>query len=233
LARGGAAVALLALPGSELDEAAEACRHEGAEVVAVGLDVADSSAVIDAFAEAEQLGEVDAVFNNAGIYCVGTLAETTDEEWARVVEVNLTGMFYVARQAARVMARSGRGAIVNTASELALRGEATTVAYSATKGGVLALTQALAAELAPYQIRVNAVCPGPIDTPLLQNEMRSHGDRAQDRWDEMVRSIPQARVGGVDEVASLVSFLLSANAAYITGAHFVIDGGRTSCFAAS
>jgi NAD(P)-dependent dehydrogenase (short-subunit alcohol dehydrogenase family) len=232
LAREGAAIALLALPGPELEAAGDACREAGATALTVGLDVRDSSAVIDAFGQATELGEIDAVFNNAGIYTIAPLAETTDEQWARVLGVNLTGVFHVARQAARVMTPRGRGAIVNTASELAITGEATTAAYAATKGGVLALSRALAAELAPHGIRVNAVCPGPIDTPLLHAEMESLGDRAPARWEAMIGTIPNRRVGTADEVAAMVSFLLSDDAAYVTGAEFVIDGGRTSCFTA-
>jgi NAD(P)-dependent dehydrogenase (short-subunit alcohol dehydrogenase family) len=232
LAGEGASVALLALPGPELEEAEQACRAAGARALAVGLDVSDSSTVIAAFEQASELGEIDAVFNNAGIYTIAPLAETTDEQWQRVLAVNLTGVFHVARQAARVMLPLGRGSIVSTASELALTGEASTAAYAATKGGVLALSRALAAELAPHNIRVNAVCPGPIDTPLLQAEMESLGDRAPARWEAMLGTIPSARVGTAAEVAAMVTFLLSDDAAYVTGAAFVVDGGRTSCFVA-
>jgi NAD(P)-dependent dehydrogenase (short-subunit alcohol dehydrogenase family) len=232
LASEGASVALLALPGPELEEAEHACQAAGARALAVGLDVSDSSAVIAAFEQASELGEIDAVFNNAGIYTIATLAETTDEQWQRVLAVNLTGVFHVARQAARVMLPLGRGSIVNTASELALTGEASTAAYAATKGGVLALSRALAAELAAHHIRVNAVCPGPIDTPLLQAEMESLGDRAPARWEAMLGTIPSARVGTAAEVAAMATFLLSDDAAYVTGAQFVVDGGRTSCFVA-
>jgi NAD(P)-dependent dehydrogenase (short-subunit alcohol dehydrogenase family) len=144
--------------------------------------------------------------------------------------VNLTGVFHVARQAARVMVPRGRGAIVHTASELALTGEARTAAYAATKGGILALSRAMAAELAPHGIRVNAVCPGPIDTPLLRAAMESPVTTAEASWEAMMRTIPQRRVGLVDEVAAMVSFLLSEDAAYVTGAEFVVDGGRTACF---
>jgi NAD(P)-dependent dehydrogenase (short-subunit alcohol dehydrogenase family) len=230
LAHDGAAVALLALPGDELEAAVHDCREAGAAALAVGLDVRDSAAVIDAFDQASRLGAIDAVFNNAGIYTVGPLAETTDEQWQQVLGVNLTGVFNVARQAARVMAPLGRGSIVNTASELALTGEATTAAYAATKGGVLALSRALAAELAPHQIRVNTVCPGPIDTPLLKAEMASLGAGAESRWAAMIGTIPNGRVGEAEEVAAVVAFLLSDEASYVSGAQFVVDAGRTSCF---
>ena len=182
-----------------------------------------------AFARAEQLGPVDAVFNSAGVSVVASAAETTDEQWARQLRTNLTGTFLVTREAARLMAPRGRGAIVTTASELALTGQAGYVAYSATKGGVLAMTRALAAELAPSGVRVNAVCPGTVDTPLLQAEF----DLADDPGAERVAteaSIALRRIGRPEEIAAVVLFLLSDESSYVTGSHFVVDGGRTGCF---
>jgi NAD(P)-dependent dehydrogenase (short-subunit alcohol dehydrogenase family) len=228
LAREGAAVLLAALPGSELDDAAQACRDEGAEAMAIGVDVKRPGEVEAAFARAEELGPVDAVFNNAGISMVVAITETTDEEWDRLVRTNLTGSFYVARAAARAMVPRRRGAIVNTASELALIGEAGYAAYTATKGGILSMTRALAAELAPHGVRVNAVCPGATDTPLLRAEYRTAPDPAAARR-EGERSIALGRLGEPEDIARVVVFLLSDDAAYVTGSHYVVDGGRTSC----
>lgn len=225
LAREGADVALVALPGDELEQAAEACRAAGVSAVAVPADVGDSSSVAMAFARAAELGEVDAVFNNAGISIVGPVQQTSDEQWERQLRTNLTGSFFVARQAATVMAPRRRGAIVNTASELALLGQAGYVAYTATKGGVLAMTRALAAELAHQGLRVNAVCPGPVDTPLLHAEFEV-SDNPQAEGEEMEQSIALGRMAQPVEVARVV---LSDDAEYVTGAHYTVDAGRTSC----
>jgi NAD(P)-dependent dehydrogenase (short-subunit alcohol dehydrogenase family) len=226
LGREGAAVVLVALPGSELDEATQACHDEGAQAIAVPADVKQPGEVETAFARAEELGPVDAVFNNAGISLVAPLAETTDDQWQRLLRTNLTGSFNVLREAARAL-RSG--AIVSTASELALMGEPGYVAYTATKGAILAMTRSLAAELAPRGVRVNAVCPGAIDTPLLRAEYATAADPAAAR-SEGERSIALGRLGAPEEIAAVVRFLLSDEARYVTGAHYVVDGGRTNCF---
>jgi NAD(P)-dependent dehydrogenase (short-subunit alcohol dehydrogenase family) len=233
VAREGASVALLALPGADLEEAADACRSTGATAMALAADVADAAAVAGAFEAAErELGPVDAVFNNAGISTIASIAETTDEDWHRLLATNLTGSFHVLREAARRMAPRGAGTVVNTASELALVGEAGYAAYTATKGGVLAMTRSAAAELASDGIRVNAVCPGSTDTPMLQAEYETARDPGAARADGE-RSIALGRIAQPEDIARVVAFLLSDEARYVTGAHFVVDGGRTSCFPAA
>jgi NAD(P)-dependent dehydrogenase (short-subunit alcohol dehydrogenase family) len=229
LADAGANLALIALAASGLEAAADLCRRRGAEAIAIEADVSDPVAVERAFLRAEDLGPVAAVFSAAGTSTVVSATDTSDEQWQRQLSVNLTGTFNVVRAAARLMVPRRRGAIVTTASELALTGQAGYVAYSATKGGVLAMTRALAAELAPHGVRVNAVCPGTVDTPLLAAEFALAPDPANERvmteW-----SIALGRIGDPDEIAGAVVFLLSDDSSYVTGAEFVVDGGRTGCY---
>jgi NAD(P)-dependent dehydrogenase (short-subunit alcohol dehydrogenase family) len=231
LADAGRPVALLALAGPALDEAVGACQAAGAAAIGLPCDVADATAVDAAFAAAEERlgGPVSAVANNAGVSHVAPLAETTDADWERLLRTNLTGSFNVLRAAARAMLPRGRGAIVSTASELAVMGQTGYVAYSATKGAILAMTRALAAEAAPRGVRVNAVCPGAVDTPLLQSEFDVAVDPAAERA-ATERSIALGRLARADEVAAVIAFLLSDAAAYVTGAQYVVDGGRTGCF---
>jgi NAD(P)-dependent dehydrogenase (short-subunit alcohol dehydrogenase family) len=232
LADAGARLALVALPGPELEAAAAECRERGAAAVAVAADVGEPADVAGAFAAAERLGPVDGVFSGAGISLVTAAAETSVEEWARQLRTNLTGTFLVARAAARAMVPRRRGAIVTTGSELALTGQAGYVAYSATKGGVLALTRALAAELAPHRVRVNAVCPGTVDTPLLRAEFEMADDPEEERA-ATERSIALGRIAAPEEIAAAIVFLLSDESSYVTGSQFVVDGGRTGCYPAA
>jgi NAD(P)-dependent dehydrogenase (short-subunit alcohol dehydrogenase family) len=229
LAEAGADVALVALPGPRLEATAGMCRAGGVAALAIEADVGDARSVDDAFARAEELGPVDAVFSCAGTSLVAPVTETTDGQWASQVRTNLTGCFLVARAAARAMVPRGRGTIVTVASELALMGQAGYVAYTATKGGILSMTRALAAELAPHGIRVNALCPGTVDTPLLAAEFEGAADPEAER-EQTTRSIAAGRIASPDEIAALALFLLSDESSYVTGAHLVADGGRTTCY---
>jgi NAD(P)-dependent dehydrogenase (short-subunit alcohol dehydrogenase family) len=228
LAREGASVALVALPGKDLDDSVAECRAFDVDVLGISADISQSEAVRAAFDSAETLGPVSAVFNNAGVSTISSTAEMTDRQFLMQLGVNLTGAFYVAREAARRMGPRGAGSIVNTASDLSLVGEPGYVGYAATKGGVLAMSRCLAAELAPLGIRVNAVCPGATDTPLLAREFDTASNPDVSR-DAMRRSIVMGRFGRPEEIAKAVVFLLSEDASYITGAHLPVDGGRTQC----
>jgi NAD(P)-dependent dehydrogenase (short-subunit alcohol dehydrogenase family) len=229
LAREGAAVALVALPGDDLDRAAQACRDEGARAIAVAADVSDAAKVVAAFDVASELGTVSAVFSNAGISVIAPIATTTDDDWQRQLLVNLSGCFFVVREAARRMMPAKYGSIVTTGSELGLVGQAGYVGYTATKGGVLAMTRALAAEVAAHGIRVNSVSPGTTDTPMLMAEFDAAPNPAVERA-ENEASIPLGRIANPDEIAKAVAFLLSDEATYVTGTNLVVDGGRTTCF---
>jgi NAD(P)-dependent dehydrogenase (short-subunit alcohol dehydrogenase family) len=229
LAQEGAAVALVALPGDDLEAAAVECRATGAAALAVPTDVADSRQVAAAFEHAETLGPVDAVFSNAGISIVGPAVSLSDDDWLRQLQINLSGSFYVVREAARRMGPRGRGAVVVTGSELGILGQQGYVGYTATKGGVLAMTRAFAAELAGNGIRVNSISPGTTETPMLMAEFDASPDPAKERA-ENESTIPLGRFGQPEDIAAAVAFLLSDEAAYITGANLVVDGGRTSCF---
>jgi NAD(P)-dependent dehydrogenase (short-subunit alcohol dehydrogenase family) len=229
LAQEGARLALVALPGAALDAAAEECARAGGEAVAIAADLGRPEEVTAAFDRAARAGPISAVFNNAGMSRVVPITAMTDELWEHQLRTNLSSSFYVAREAARHMMPRRYGVIVNTASELAVLGQAGYAGYTATKGGILAMSRALAAELAGFGIRVNAVCPGAVDTPLLAAEFAQAADPAGERL-ATERSIALGRIGQPEEIAQAVLFLLSDEASYITGAQLLVDGGRTGCF---
>lgn len=167
---------------------------------------------------AAQLGSVDVVFSNAGIGALGPAQDTTDADYLRVIDINLNGVFRVARAALRQMYRQGRGSLINCASILGTLGQSGTVAYSAAKGGVVNMTRTLAIEAAPHGVRVNSIGPGYIDTPLLKDlppEMRQ----------ALIGLHPIGRLGRADEVANAVLFLGSDEASFVTGAYLLVDGG--------
>ncbi|MGA2597432.1 MAG: SDR family NAD(P)-dependent oxidoreductase [Bryobacteraceae bacterium] len=199
---------------------AELLRTSGAEGLVWDLetDVTDRRALELAF---EQAGALDIVIANAGIGSQATLAETADELWDRTLAVNLTGVFNTVRAAARRMIPRRRGAIVITASTNSYDGESNLTAYNATKAGLLGILHTAANELGPYGIRVNAVCPGLIRTPLTEAHF-SQPELLKDYF----RHIPLGRGGEAAEVANAIAFLASDAASFITGAALLVDGGQ-------
>jgi NAD(P)-dependent dehydrogenase (short-subunit alcohol dehydrogenase family) len=172
-------------------------------------------------------GRCDVLVNNAGIASLRSLEETDDTLLDRMFEVNFTAAFRITRALLPSLRESGRGTVINIASELALVGAADYSAYCATKGAIVAWTRALAVELGPQRIRVNAVCPGPIETALLRQEFMTHAKPEEARLAE-VAAIPLSRLGVPQDIAPLVCFLASDAAAFVTGAAWPVDGGKTA-----
>jgi len=194
---------------------------ESTGVLLTPFDVTDEPAAQAAVARAaEVLGGLDGVVNAAGIAADIPALDTPVELFRRVLDINVTGTFVVARAAARIMKERGGGAIVNLASVAGLRGSKGRSAYGASKGAVVVLTQVLANDLARYGIRVNAVAPGPVDTPMVR-AMHTAADRAL--W---TRHIPMRRYGTPEEIASVIEVLLDGTrSGYITGEIIAVDGG--------
>lgn len=207
-----------------LDSDEAACQRIEQELPAleksICADVSLPESVEQAFAElGARLGGLDVLINNAGISVRHTFLEVTPEEWRRVIDINLNGVFYVAQEAARLMLAGSGGVILNMGSTNGLAGYHYYSDYNASKAGVIELSRSMALELGPG-IRVNAICPGFIMTPMQEAEYTPEMQRA------FYEKLPLKRLGRPEDVAALFAFLASDDAAWITGQHFVIDGGE-------
>ena len=229
LAEEGAEVVVTSQTPAHLEETSRlASEAAGRELLGLQLDVGDSHAVDHVVARVvERFGRIDILSNNAGIELVHgpSVLETTDEEWEHVFRVNVAGTFYACRAAAPHMPNGA--SIVNMASINSFVAWENDAPYTATKGAVLQFTRALALDLAPRQIRVNAVCPGVIDTPLTDAFLERAGDPDALRADYAAAS-PLNRMGTAREVANCVLFLASDEASFVTGSALVVDGATTA-----
>jgi NAD(P)-dependent dehydrogenase (short-subunit alcohol dehydrogenase family) len=212
-------VALLDIEGELLWNSVEALKAAG-NTLGLHCDVSDAGAVASAFAEIERrFGRLDALVNNAGIAVFAPLLETSNEDWRRVLEVNLTGPFLCTKTAVPLMREHGGGAIVNITSISAVRASTLRSAYGTSKAGLAHLTKQLAVELASLGIRVNGVAPGPVETAMAK---AVHTAEIRADYHD---AIPLNRYGLEEELAEAVFFLCSDRASYITGQILAVDGG--------
>jgi NAD(P)-dependent dehydrogenase (short-subunit alcohol dehydrogenase family) len=223
-------------------ETARLFRQEGATVVgadlsagaegdlALQVDVTDDDAVREMYARTRgEYGRIDVLFNNAGISPNddASVLDTSLEAWRRVQEVNLTSVFLCCKHGIPHLLESGGGSVINTASFVAVMGAATSqISYTASKGGVLAMSRELGVELARRGVRVNALCPGPVNTPLLQELYAKDPEQAERR----LVHLPMGRFAEPREIAQGALFLASEDSSYVTASTFLVDGGLTGSY---
>ncbi len=224
LAKQGAKVVVTDINESECTLVVEEIKTNGGEAVCFKMDVSNFQEVNQIFDEViKQFGRLDILVNNAGIYVSKPALEITGEEWDKIIDINLKGQFLCAQRAAKEMAKNKWGRIINIASVASGQvgiGIVGGAHYTASKGGIIGMTETLAIEWAPFGINVNAIGPGMIDTPMV-----SAAQIPEDAMKAMLAQVPLKRVGKPEEVSAMVVFLASEEASYITGATFYVDGG--------
>jgi NAD(P)-dependent dehydrogenase (short-subunit alcohol dehydrogenase family) len=224
--REGASVVVSDVDATGGEQTAQAIRAAGGQAIFARADVSQA-AQVEALTKRTvgSFGRLDCAFNNAGIQGqIATTVECNEENWDRIIATNLKGVWLCMKYEIPLMLRQGGGAIVNTASNFGLVSSAGMPAYSASKHGVLGVSKAAALEYASFGIRVNAVCPGPIKTPLSEGVIREHHD-AERMVEAIMNRLPVGRWGLAEEVAEAVVWLCSEAASFVTGAALPVDGG--------
>lgn len=232
LAAQGASVVLCGRRQEAVDDAVAAITSAGGKAIGVAADVSNSADAERIVRTAvESFGAVDILVNSAGIQTYGTVVETSEELWDKVFDINVKGIYLLAHFAIPEMEKRGGGAIINVSSVQAFQSQKQVAAYTATKGAINALTRAMALDHAEQKIRVNTICPGSIDTPMLRHSadmFRGEGESVDDVVNAWGGAHPIGRVGTGRDVAELICFLASDRATFITGGEFKVDGGLTA-----
>ena len=224
-AREGAKVAVVDMDEAGIQTLVEGVSRSGGEALPVRADVSKSEesqrlvrGVLEGF------GRVDILFNNVGIVPHGKIHTTSESEWDRTMTVNVKSMYLLCREVVPLFLRQGGGVILNTSSATALRSVPDRVAYSTSKGAVLALTRSMAVDYVRHHIRVNCLCPGTVDTPSFRQRMAAFPD-PEEALQQFVARQPMGRLGTAEEIAQAALYLVSDEAQFVTGAAFSIDGG--------
>ena len=226
-AQEGARLGINSFTPAHGQETLEKVQEAGGEGIYIQGDVsraADAQRMVEETVKA--FGKLDVLFNNAGIVIPGRIDNTSEEDWDRTMAVNLKGVFLVSKYAIPEMRKNGGGVIIHNASVLATKGAKERAPYTASKGGVWALTKAMAADYISENIRVNCVCPGTTNTPSLQQRIDAFPDPKAALADFIARQ-PMGRLGKEEEIAAGVLYLASEEAAFITGATLLVDGGMS------
>jgi len=224
-AREGAAVVLTGRNQERGEAVARAIKDEGGEALFIRSDVRRADECRQAVERTlERFGKIDVLFNNAGVYHPKTVPETTEEEWDETIDSSLKGAFLMSKYALPSMIEQGSGSIIHNSSGWGILGGDHAAAYCAAKGGLVIMTKAMAIDHGPQGIRVNCVCPGDVETPMLPDDAKKRGMA----WEDYLAGAsdrPLGRIGSADEIARAVLFLASDDASFITGEALVVDGG--------
>jgi NAD(P)-dependent dehydrogenase (short-subunit alcohol dehydrogenase family) len=226
----GAAVAVVDLIAEAAEETVAKIKADGGRALALAANIAVAAEVESAIAHAvDELGRLDVLYNNAGVNSAGSVVDATEDDWDRCFAVNAKGTFLCSRAAVPHLEGAGGGAIVNQGSVAGLVGVPNFAAYCAAKGAVVALTRSMAIDLAGRRIRVNAICPGTVFTPLMEPMLRARGDGDLEAGlAKTVVKYPIGRLGTPEEIARVALFLASDEASFLTGSIVTADGGMTA-----
>ncbi len=221
----GAAISIMDLDEQGARAVAEAIRGDGGRAISVHGDVTQAADCQRAVQQTvRELGGLDILFNNAGIIHRATLLQTSEAEWDRVMAVNVKSIFLLSKYAILIMAKAGGGVIINMASAWGLVGGPRAAAYCASKGAVVQLTKSMALDHGAQNIRVNCLCPGDTDTPMLKDEAQQLGEPAE-RFLAEAAQRPLGRIGRPEEIAQAALYLASDASSFVTGTALVVDGG--------